>query len=334
MNTQVVKKKSHKRKYEGDENQHLHYSKSQKLVRERNRKAKLRKNPAMSIFEAGRERTKRIVKKEYPNINLNKPPSSIASLSNYTPRNKKNEDKSNKNDKDHKSTVYKHTTFRLPIREPSAQNFDMYYYLAPNREPATVTNILELYDEAKNRLIQKKKALKSGLKPSEDKLTSKDNILKDKENDINISNNKSNVLGASNKANLLNKENNSDLSKTKKNKENKGILTKSNMNSSNILKPSTKTNKLSKTKDGKSNCIKTEIDDNKENIPPLHHNQCNTTMNLQFIDYPSTGATTVGLTSVTKASNREEEKSTTKLAKVKKEDQNISESKPQQQKKN
>lgn len=45
MNT-PAKKKSHKRKYEGDENQHR-YSKSQKLVRERNRKAKLRKNPAM-----------------------------------------------------------------------------------------------------------------------------------------------------------------------------------------------------------------------------------------------------------------------------------------------
>ncbi|ORX84702.1 hypothetical protein BCR32DRAFT_266145 [Anaeromyces robustus] len=335
MNTQV-KKKSHKRKYEGDDNQLLHYSKSQKLVRERNRKAKLRKNPAMSIFEAGRERTKRIVKKEYPNINLNKPPSSIASLSNYTPRNKKNEDKSNKNDKDHKSTVYKRTTFRLPIREPSAQNFDMYYYLAPNREPATVSNILELYDETKARLFQKKKALKSGLKPS-DKLniTLKDNALKNKENDTNVPNNKSNILGTSNKVNLPNKENGNHTSKTKKyNKENKGILTKSNINSSNILKSSIKTNKLNKTKDGKSNIVKTEIDDNKENIPPLHHNQYNTTMNLQFIDYPSTGATTVGLTSVTKSSNNEqEEKTITKLTKVKKEEdqENVTENKPQSQ---
>jgi len=322
MNNTQVKKKSHKRKYEGDENQHLHYSKSQKLVRERNRKAKLRKNPAMSIFEAGRERTKRIVKKEYPNINLNKPPSSIASLSNYTPRNKKNDDKSNKNDKDqHKSTVYKRTTFRLPIREPSAQNFDMYYYLAPNREPATVTNILELYDETKAKLLQKKKALKTGmaLKPS-DKLNhtnTKENQLKDKENNSNFANNKTNVLGnaKSNKMPLSSKENLPDHQK-KNTKDSKGVLTASNMNASNILKPSSKGNKI--VKDIKGNVVKVELDDNKENIPPLHHNQYTTSMNLQFVDYPS-GNSNVGLTAVSKTNNNQDEKEKTKLTKVKKE---------------
>lgn len=321
MNT-PAKKKSHKRKYEGDENQHR-YSKSQKLVRERNRKAKLRKNPAMSIFEAGRERTKRIVKKEYPSINLNKPPSSIASLSNYTPRNKKNDEKSSKNDKDtQKSTVYRRTTFRLPIREPSAQNFDMYYYLAPNCEPATVKNILELYDETKSKLLQKKKALKAGipLKPSDKtNVPLKESSIKNKENDS-TNNNKSNVLGNAKSKNALqssNKENLPDHPK-KNNKENKGILTKSNLNASNILKPSTKGNKL---KDGKT--LKAESDDNKENIPPMHHNQNNSSVNLQFVDFPS-GNGTVGLTSITnKLSTNQDELDkttpTTKLNKVKKE---------------
>jgi len=300
MNT-PAKKKTHKRKFEGDENQHLHYSKSQKLVRERNRKAKLRKNPAMSIFEAGRERTKRIVKKEFPSINLNKPPSSIASLSNYTSRNKKTDDKSNKNEKDIKSTVYKRTTFRLPIREPSAQNFDMYYYLAPNREPATVTNILELYDETKSRLLQKKKELKaSNNKP----ILPKEPVIKNKENYINIvnSNNKTNTLNTSklNKNSISNKENNISDQNKKMDKENKGILTESNMSSSNILKPSSKDNKIK----GKGNSVKLELDDNKENIPPLHHNQYNSNMNLQFVDYPSSGNTSVGVTST---SNTEQE---------------------------
>ena len=203
----------------------------------------------IAIFEAGRERTKRIVKKEYPSINLNKPPSSIASLSNYTPRNKKNDEKSSKNDKDtQKSTVYRRTTFRLPIREPSAQNFDMYYYLAPNCEPATVKNILELYDETKSKLLQKKKALKAGipLKPSDKtNVPLKESSIKNKENDS-TNNNKSNVLGNAKSKNALqssNKENLPDHPK-KNNKENKGILTKSNLNASNILKPSTKGNKL------------------------------------------------------------------------------------------
>jgi len=323
INTQA-KKKSHKRKFEGDENQHLHYSKSQKLVRERNRKAKLRKNPAMSIFEAGRERTKRIVKKEYPSINLNKPPSSIASLSNYTPRNKKAEEKSNKNDKDHKSTVYKRTTFRLPIREPSAQNFDMYYYLAPNREPATVTNILELYDETKSRLLEKKKT-KASNNNNTKPILPKEPVLKNKENYINMANhhNKTNVLGVSNKLNkasmpFSNKENLSEHPK-KIGKENKGILTKSNMNATNILKSSAKTNKL---KDGKINLVKTELDDNKENIPPLHHNQNTTVMNLQFVDYPS-GNGNVGLTSVTKSTTEKEKKEENKikLNKIKEEEE-------------
>jgi len=318
MNNTQVKKKTHKRKFEGDENQHR-YIKSQKLVRERNRKAKLRKNPAMSIFEAGRERTKRIVKKEYPSINLNKPPSSIASLSNYTPRNKKNDEKSNKNDKDsQKSTIYRRTTFRLPIREPSAQNFDMYYYLAPNCEPATVKNILELYDETKSKLLQKKKALKSGVSlKSSDKthLSAKESSVKDKENDINVINNK-NVLGNSKSNNknipFSNKEN---LPK-KANKENKGILTKSNMNASNILKSSTKGNK--KLKDGKA--LKSGLDDNKENIPPLHHNQFNSSLNLQFVDFPSGNGIVTSITKKLNNNQEELEKSNTlELSKVKKE---------------
>jgi len=202
----------------------------------------------IAIFEAGRERTKRIIKKEYPSINLNKPPSSIASLSNYTPRNKKIEEKTNKNDKDHKSTVYKRTTFRLPIREPSAQNFDMYYYLAPNQEPATVTNILELYDEIKSKLIEKKKAK---VFCTNKLIISKEPILKNKDNYINITNNKTNLLSASTKLSktslpLSNKENHPSHQK-KMGKENKGILTKSNMNNSNILKPSTKIDNLKGT---------------------------------------------------------------------------------------
>jgi hypothetical protein len=332
INTQT-KKKISKRKYEGDENQHLHHSKSQKLIRERNRKAKLRKNPAMSIFEAGRERTKRIIKKEYPSINLNKPPSSIASLSNYTPRNKKIEEKTNKNDKDHKSTVYKRTTFRLPIREPSAQNFDMYYYLAPNQEPATVTNILELYDEIKSKLIEKKKAK---VFCTNKLIISKEPILKNKDNYINITNNKTNLLSASTKLSktslpLSNKENHPSHQK-KMGKENKGILTKSNMNNSNILKPSTKIDNL---KEGKTNSIKSELDDNKENIPPLHHNQNATTLNLQFIDYPS-GNGTVGLTSIAKPNTDQEKKKDNKikLNEITKEDKNKENIKEEKDKEN
>jgi len=64
MNT-PAKKKTHKRKFEGDENQHLHYSKSQKLVRERNRKAKLRKNPAMSILKLDVNVLKELLKKNF-----------------------------------------------------------------------------------------------------------------------------------------------------------------------------------------------------------------------------------------------------------------------------
>jgi len=136
----------------------------------------------------------------------------------------------------------------------------MYYYLAPNCEPATVTNILELYDQTKSRLLQKKKAMKNGTAlKSSDKTNLpqsvdngvKENALKDKENDINISNNHKNTgLGhaKSNKNSLplSNKENLPEATHKKNNKENKGVLTKSNMNASNILKSSNKGNKLTK----------------------------------------------------------------------------------------
>ncbi|OUM62628.1 hypothetical protein PIROE2DRAFT_61778 [Piromyces sp. E2] len=206
----------------------------------------------------------------------------------------------------------------------------MYYYLAPNCEPATVTNILELYEQTKSRLLQKKKAQKNGTAlKSSDKMNLpppshgiKENALRDKENDINISNNHKNTGLGHPKTNknslpLSNKENLSETVLKKSNKENRGILTKSNMNAANILKPSTKGNKL---KDGKTN-VKTELDDNKENIPPLHHNQYNTTMNLQFVDYPS-GNGTVGMTAVTKTDDISEDKENTgnKLNKVKKEE--------------
>jgi len=74
--------------------------------------------------------------------------------------------------------------------------------------------------------------------------------------------------------------------------------------------------------DGKTTVVKTELDDNKENIPPLHHNQSVTTMNLQFVDYPS-GNGTVGMTAVSKTNDSQEDKENAgnKLNKVKKENE-------------
>jgi len=78
----------------------------------------------------------------------------------------------------------------------------------------------------------------------------------------------------------------------------------------------------------------TELDDNKENIPPTHHNQFNTVMNLQFVDYPSSNGN-VGMTAVLKTDENEENKENdaTKLTKVKKEDEEESTQENKQQKK-
>ncbi|ORX48688.1 hypothetical protein BCR36DRAFT_398104 [Piromyces finnis] len=193
----------------------------------------------------------------------------------------------------------------------------MYYYLAPNCEPAAVTNILELYDQTKSKLLQKKKAMKANtslkqIDGGED--LSKENVLKDKENDVKKStNSKKSSHATSNKKNL-----------SETSLKNKGILTKSNTNVANIIK-SVKGHKLAK--DAKGSAVKIEIlDDNKENIPPLHHNQNNATMNLQFVDYPS-GNGMVGTTTVSVGNNNEEENEmeTEKSSKVKKEDEEVKE---------
>jgi len=114
-------------------------SKTLRLIKERKRKAQLRTNPALSIYESGRERTKRVVKKEYPLVNINKLPSILTKGNDNIGVVWKNTNK-----------IQSHTLFattNLPSREPASKN-DIFYLVAPFKEPKTV-DILEEFKKCK-----------------------------------------------------------------------------------------------------------------------------------------------------------------------------------------
>jgi len=111
-------------------------SRTLRLIKERKRKAQLRTNPALSIYESGRERTKRVVKKEYPLVNINKLPTILTKGNDNIGVVWKNTNK-----------IQSHTLFsetNLPCREPASKE-DIYYYVAPFKEPNTV----DIVDEFK-----------------------------------------------------------------------------------------------------------------------------------------------------------------------------------------
>jgi len=110
-------------------------SKTLRLMKERKRKAQLRTNPALSIYESGRERTKRVVKKEYPLVNINKLPSILIKGNDNIGVVWKNTNK-----------IQSHTLFatsNLPNREPESKD-DYFYLLAPFKEPKSVDIVEEL----------------------------------------------------------------------------------------------------------------------------------------------------------------------------------------------
>jgi len=110
-------------------------SKTLRLIKERKRKAQLRTNPALSIYESGRERTKRVVKKEYPLVNINKLPSILTKGNDNIGVVWKNTNK-----------IQSHTLFstsNLPNREPESKN-DYFYLLAPFKEPKSIDIVEEL----------------------------------------------------------------------------------------------------------------------------------------------------------------------------------------------
>jgi len=114
-------------------------SRTLRLIKERKRKAQLRTNPALSIYESGRERTKRVVKKEYPLVNINKLPTILTKGNDNIGVVWKNTIK-----------IQSHTLFsetNLPCREPASKE-DIYYYVAPFKEPNTV-NIVDEFKKFK-----------------------------------------------------------------------------------------------------------------------------------------------------------------------------------------
>jgi len=120
-------------------------SRALRLIKERKRKAQLRTNPALSIYESGRERTKRVVKKEYPLVNINKLPSILTKGNDDIGVVWKNTNK-----------IQSHTLFsetNLPCREPASKD-DIYYYVAPFKEPKTVDNVIDEFKKFKLRFAK------------------------------------------------------------------------------------------------------------------------------------------------------------------------------------
>ncbi|OUM65062.1 hypothetical protein PIROE2DRAFT_20403 [Piromyces sp. E2] len=128
-----IKSKNNKKQTQSKE------SKTLRLIKERKRKAQLRTNPALSIYESGRERTKRVVKKEYPLVNINKLPQILNKGNDNIGVVWKNTNK-----------IQTHTLFNssnLPCREPASKS-DVFYYIAPYKEPKSV-NIMEEFNKCK-----------------------------------------------------------------------------------------------------------------------------------------------------------------------------------------
>jgi len=119
-------------------------SKALRLIKERKRKAQLRTNPALSIYESGRERTKRVVKKEYPLVNINKLPSILNKGNDNIGVVWKNTNK-----------IQTHTLFsstNLPSREPASKD-DIFYLIAPFNEPNSI-DIVEEFKKYKIRFAK------------------------------------------------------------------------------------------------------------------------------------------------------------------------------------
>jgi len=140
----VVNQKDKKDKSKNRKQVQNKESKTLRLIKERKRKAQLRTNPALSIYESGRERTKRVVKKEYPLVNINKLPSILTKGNDNIGVVWKNTNK-----------IQSHTLFatsNLPNREPASKN-DIFYLVAPFKEPKSV-NIVEEFKKCKKRLAK------------------------------------------------------------------------------------------------------------------------------------------------------------------------------------
>jgi len=144
----VVNQKEKKEKSKNNKKQVQNKeSKTLRLIKERKRKAQLRTNPALSIYESGRERTKRVVKKEYPLVNINKLPSILTKGNDNIGVVWKNTNK-----------IQSHTLFattNLPSREPASKN-DIFYLVAPFKEPNTV-NIIEEFKKCKINFAKENK---------------------------------------------------------------------------------------------------------------------------------------------------------------------------------
>jgi len=98
----------------------------------------------LSIYESGRERTKRVVRKEYPLVNINKLPSILTKGNDNIGVVWKNTNK-----------IQSHTLFstsNLPNREPASKD-DIFYLVAPFKEPKSV-NIIEEFKKCKKRIAK------------------------------------------------------------------------------------------------------------------------------------------------------------------------------------
>jgi len=129
-------------------------SRALRLIKERKRKAQLRTNPALSIYESGRERTKRVVKKEYPLVNINKLPSILTKGNDNIGVVWKNTNK-----------IQSHTLFtetNLPCREPASKD-DIFYYVAPFKEPKSV-DVIDEFKKFKLRFAKENQNRYSDIK--------------------------------------------------------------------------------------------------------------------------------------------------------------------------